>query len=219
VPVLSDRMDEPDETIILNFSNPVNVLLVDTQAVATITDDDPVPGLSVDDVTVAEGDSGTKNLTFTVRLSAASGRTVTVQYATADDTASAGSDYTSKSGTLSFSAGWLVQTITVPFHGDVAVEFDERFLINLAAPLNAVIDDGQAEGRLLNDDEEGGTSASNLDGDGLVVKLPGTKAGPQAAKERTASATSSLADLSLDTALLAIIAEFNGSFTDGKRRK
>ena len=82
-------------------------------------------------MTVVEGNSGTKNLTFVVRLSAASGRQVTVNYATADDTATAGSDYTAKSGTLTFLAGWTSQNVTVVISGDEAVEADEQFWLNL----------------------------------------------------------------------------------------
>ena len=70
--------------------------------------------LSISDVTVAEGNSGTTNAVFTVTLSAASASTVTVDYATANGTATAGSDYTAATGTLSFAAGTTSKTMTVP---------------------------------------------------------------------------------------------------------
>jgi hypothetical protein len=95
------------------------VVLVDSQAVATITDDDPLPRLSINDPTITEGNAGTKNLTFTVSLSEVSGRSVSVQYTTADATATAGSDYLAKSGTLTIFAGWTSQTVTITINGDI----------------------------------------------------------------------------------------------------
>ena len=103
--VIGDRRNEADETFYVNFSQPSNALLADTQSVVTIRDDDPLPTVTIADVAVAEGQSGTSNLTFTLVLSAPSGRTVTVAYATADGTATAGSDYVAKSGTVYFLGG------------------------------------------------------------------------------------------------------------------
>ncbi len=164
VPVLGDRLDEADETINLNLSDPVNVLLSDTQAVATISDDDPLPSLSVSDAIVIEGNAGTKNLTFTVSLSGASGRTATVQYATAEDSATAGSDYITRTGALTFLAGSISQTFTVIVNGDAAVESNERLLINLFTPTNATISDDEGEGLILNDDENGAQGSQGVSG-------------------------------------------------------
>ena len=100
VPIINDTMDEPSETFFVNLSNATNSTILDAQGQGTITDNDAAPALSINDVAVAEGDTGTTNATFTVTLSAASGFTVTVNYATADGTAAAGSDYQSTSGTL-----------------------------------------------------------------------------------------------------------------------
>ena len=82
-------------------------------------------------------------MTFTVTLSAASGRTVTVNYSTADATALAGGDYVAKTGTLSFSAGALTRTFTVAIVGDVVKEAAETFVANLSAATNATIADAQ----------------------------------------------------------------------------
>ncbi len=141
VPMIGDSWNEADETINLNFSNPVNVLLVDTQAVATITNDDTLPGVTVSDVTVGEGNTGTKTLSFAVRLSAVSGRTITVQYATADGEATAGSDYVARTGTLTFPAGSLSQTVNVTVSADTTVESNEAMRLNLVNATNAIIDD------------------------------------------------------------------------------
>ena len=105
--------------------------------------DDPLPSLAISDATVTEGNSGTRNLTFTVSLSAASGRIVTVQYATADATATAGSDYVARTGTLTFNPGWISQTVSVTVYGDTAVEADEVFLLELSSASNATLGDAR----------------------------------------------------------------------------
>src|SRR5204862_229208 len=102
VPVKGDLLNEPDETFLLQLSNATNAVIACAQAVGTIVNDDPVPSLCVEDVRVVEGNSGTTEARFTVRLSAASGQPVSVDYATADGTASSGSDYVAASGTLVF---------------------------------------------------------------------------------------------------------------------
>ena len=80
-----DVVDELDETFGITLSNPGNATIADGSGMGTITDDDAAPTLSVNDVSVAEGNAGTTTATFTVTLSAASGQTVTVDWATADD--------------------------------------------------------------------------------------------------------------------------------------
>ena len=171
VPVVGDLSDEADETILLNLSDPANVVLGQSQVAATIANDDAPPEITVSDVTVVEGNSGTKNLTFVVRLSAASGRQVTVNYATENDSATAGSDYTAKSGTLTFLPGWTSQNVTIVVSGDETVEADEQFWLNLTSPTNAALGDSQGTGRILNDDQpagsgggSGGASAANSEG-------------------------------------------------------
>ena len=87
----------------MNLSTPSNATIADSQGVGTITNDDPLPALSINDATVTEGNAGGTPAGFTVTLSAVSGQTVTVGYATTDDTASAaGGDYGAISGTLTF---------------------------------------------------------------------------------------------------------------------
>src|SRR5262249_19559909 len=125
VPVIGDLVNEADETFALNLSNPVNTLIVDGQGIGTIFDNDPLPTISVSDPVVAEGNSGTKLVTFNVNLSAASGRTVSLAYATSDGSATAGGDYVARSGTLSFSPGMVLQTVVVTLNGDAVVEGNE----------------------------------------------------------------------------------------------
>ena len=105
VAVNGDLLDEVNETYSLGLSNPTNVT-IGGSGLGTITDNDPLPALAIGDVSVTEGDSGTANATFTVTLSTVSGRTVTVDYATANGTAIAPADYTALPLTaLSFSPG------------------------------------------------------------------------------------------------------------------
>jgi hypothetical protein len=123
--------------------------------VATIIDDDGEPSLSVQDVTVTEGNSGTVDATFTVTLAPTSGRVVTVDYSTATGTAQAPDDYQAASGTLTFQPGEgrvLTKTVTVPVGGDTIFEPDETFLFSLANATNATIGDSLALGTILNDD-------------------------------------------------------------------
>jgi hypothetical protein len=115
-----------------------------------------VPFLSVNDVSITEGDFGTKAMVFTVTLSAASNQTVKVDYATADGTATAGSDYVATNGTLTFNSGDLTKTVQVTINGDQSFEPDETFFINLSNPANANLSKGQGRGTILNDDAQGG---------------------------------------------------------------
>src|SRR5262249_53693092 len=114
----------------------------------------PPPGVSIaiGDRTVAEGNTGTVAATFTVTLSAASTQPVTVAYATADGTATVGSDYQAASGTLTFAPGETSKTITVRVNGDRLAEPNETFVVNLSSPTNATIAEGQGVGTILDDE-------------------------------------------------------------------
>ncbi len=154
VPVLGDTTIEPTETFVVNLSNPTNATIGDGQGLGTILDNDtpPPPTVSIGDATVTEGNTGSVNAVFTVSLSAASAQSVTVQYATANGTATAGSDYTATSGTLTFTPGLLTLTVSVPVLGDTVFEPTETFFVNLSNPTNATIGDGQGLGTITNDD-------------------------------------------------------------------
>ena len=152
VQVNGDTLNEPTETFFVNVTNVINAVVVDGQGVGTITNDDPLPSLSINDVTVVEGNAGTTNAVFTVTLSAASGQTVTVNYATADGTATQPADYTNTSGTLTFTPGQTTRTITVPVIGETVPEANETFFVNLSGATNATISDNQGVGTITNDD-------------------------------------------------------------------
>jgi len=113
------------------------------------------PLISIDDVVVNEGNSGTVNAVFTVRLSAASAQPVTVEYATASSSATAGSDYVSVSGQVSFAPGETSQPVTVVVNGDVEEESDEVFVVDLSNAVNASIADNQGVCTITDDDGSG----------------------------------------------------------------
>ncbi len=152
ITVNGDVVDEADETFTLALSNPANATIADGSATGTITDDDTPPTLSVNDVSVTEGNAGTTTATFTVSLSAASGKTVTVSWSTADDEAAQPVDYTAGSGTLTFVPGDTSETIGVGVNGDLVAELDEILDITLTAPSNATLADATGVGTIVDDE-------------------------------------------------------------------
>ena len=90
---------------------------------------------------------------------------MTVQYATSSGTASAGSDYQTRNGTVTLLAGRLTQTITVPLIGDTVGELDETFFVTLSNPSGAVLGNSQAIGTILDDDNLTISDTSITEGD------------------------------------------------------
>jgi uncharacterized repeat protein (TIGR03806 family) len=115
-----------------------------------------LPTLAIADAARAEGNAGTATLTFTVTLSAAAADAVAVQFATADGTAVAGSDYTARSGVIDFTPGATSATIAVTVLGDASVEGDETFTVTLADPAGATLARATATGTITNDDAASG---------------------------------------------------------------
>jgi Calx-beta domain len=157
VNVNGDTTVEPDETFLVTLSGPVNATIANAQGAGTgtIVNDDAaviLPTLSINNVSQNEGNSGLTPFVFTVTLSTASASTVTVNYATSDGSANAGSDYNTTSGTLSFAPGVLTQAITVNVIGDSVIEGTESFVVTLSAPANATLAVTQGIGSILNDD-------------------------------------------------------------------
>lgn len=156
----------------------------------------PVGKLSIADVTKVEGSIGTTAFTFTVTLSAASTNTVVVDYATANGTAGAGTDFSATSGTLIFAPGQTSKTVTVNVIADTAFEANETFIVNLTAPSGATIADGQAIGTIQDDDSgfkindlvktEGNSGNTAF---GFTVTLAPAKAVPVTVKYATADDT------------------------------
>src|SRR5262249_53099087 len=152
VPVLADTVAEPTETFLATLSCAANPPIADGQGIGTIVDDDAAPTIAISDAAVTEGNAGTTSAVFTVSLSATSGQTITVDYATANDTAIAPGDYASTGGTLTFAPGVTTHTITVAVVGEAIFEANERFFVNLTNPVNATIADAQGIGTITNDD-------------------------------------------------------------------
>lgn len=151
VVLIGDVTVEQAETFFLNLSNATGATIADAQGLGTITNDD-FALVTISDVTIAEGNSGTTNAVFTVSLSEAVANAITVDFATASDTALAGADYVSTPGTISFAAGETSKTISVHVIGDTTAEFAETFSVNLSNAIGATISDGQALGTITNDD-------------------------------------------------------------------
>jgi uncharacterized delta-60 repeat protein len=150
--VKGETVQEPNETVLVNLSDANGAGIETGQGVGTIIDDDR-PTISINDAQVTEGTSGTtKTMTFTVTLSKAGTSSITVQYATANDTAVAPGDYTAKAGTLTFTVGQVSKPITVTIKGDNIAECTESFFVNLSNPTNTSIADGQGVGTIVTDE-------------------------------------------------------------------
>jgi large repetitive protein len=156
VQVEGDTTYEGNETFTIHLSNPqpAATATIDTANVTqTITDDDTAPSFSIDDVTHDEGDAGGTTYTFTVTKTGSTSLSSSVDYATANGTATtADTDYASTSGTLTFLAGDATKTLDVTVNGDTKSEDDETFFVNLSGATNATISDGQGGGTVTNDD-------------------------------------------------------------------
>jgi uncharacterized repeat protein (TIGR01451 family) len=139
VEIVDDALDEPDETIIVTISNPVNATLgTNTTHTYTIGDNDPEPTVSFTAAPYSHEETGTQ--TVTVALSAQSGKEVTVDYATSDGTATAGSDYTGASGTVTWAIGQTgAKTFAVTILEDALDEGDETVTLTLSSPGNCTI--------------------------------------------------------------------------------
>jgi hypothetical protein len=155
ITVNADSTLEPDETFFVNLFNPVNASTGRKIGTGTIVNDDAgaLPTLTINDVTVTEGNSGVTLAVFTVSLNTPQTSNVTVQYATADGTATVfGNDYTATSGMLVIAAGSTSATFTVQVKGDRVIEPDEFFTVNLFNAFGASILDFQGIGTIRNDD-------------------------------------------------------------------
>ena len=196
VPILVDTTDEPDETVTLTLSSPtIAALGTPSTATLTITDDDAAPSITISDVSRAEGNAGIVTFDFVITLSNPSASAVTVDYATADGTAAAGSDYTTTTGTLNVAAGATSGTISVPVTGDVAFEIDETFFVNLTNPTASTIGDNQGVGTIVNDDagpvaaDVGITGTTVFTDPNVTITLTVSNAGPAAATDVTVTDT------------------------------
>ena len=115
------------------------------------------PSISIDDVTIMEGDAGTKNAAVTLRLSQPASTVVSLRFATANGTATAGSDFVATAGSVSFAAGTTTKQVLIAIKGDRTYEPNETFSINLSAPQRATIADRSATITIANNAGASGT--------------------------------------------------------------
>jgi Ca2+-binding RTX toxin-like protein len=156
VTVLGDNSVEGLEGFNVLLSNPQGVTISDGTANVAINDDDappPLPSVSISNASTTEGAGGTtKTVTLTLSLSLAAAGPTTVAWATAPGSATAGSDYTSASGTVTFAAGQTSATVTIIVVGDNTVEGNETFSVNLSNPQGMLIGSGTGIVTITDDD-------------------------------------------------------------------
>jgi Calx-beta domain/Putative Ig domain/Divergent InlB B-repeat domain len=152
VVVNGDTLYEADETFNVNLSNSMGATIADSQGIGTILNDDTAPTISINDVTAYETEAN-QMVTFTLTLSQVSGTSTAVKYSTQDGTAVSSTDYSKKTNaSLTIAAGALSKTFTVTVKGDAIAESTESFFVNLGAPTNATILDGQGECTIYDND-------------------------------------------------------------------
>jgi hypothetical protein len=152
-----DDVFEGNETINVTLSNPTGgpTLGTPATAVVTINDGESTPFVSLSASPVIEGDAGTTPITFNVTLSNRTTRTVTMNYSTADVSATSGPDYAATSGTLTFNPLDKTKTITVLVNGDLVEEGNESFALNLSNIVNASNTSTQTTAVISDDDSPG----------------------------------------------------------------
>ena len=155
VPITADRDDESDESFGIILSSPSQAVLDDGAGVGIILDDDPPSTtgrrLAIGDVSVHEGDAGGRIAVFKVSLSKASTSYVTVNYGTVKGTA-VGTDFTAKSGKLSFAPGTTSLNVKIAITPDTLVEGDQTFTVVLSGASGALIADGTGGGTIIDND-------------------------------------------------------------------
>ncbi len=163
--VLDDALAEPSETFSVTLSLPTNATILDGTAIGTILDNEGPVTASIDDETAPENAGPA---IFTVTLSGPSGSTIDIDYTTTGITATAGSDYSTATGTISFAPGVTIQEIFVPILDDSSFEADETFRLNITSA-SVSIPDGEAIGTITSNDAAGADLA-------LAVSAPGSAA-------------------------------------------
>jgi hypothetical protein len=153
VNVIGDVSFEKNETFSLVLSTPVGAAISDGTGVATIVNDDAAPLLSVNDVSVTEGNSGTTPATFTITRSGNTAAAVSVKVKTTNGTAVSTSDYVAVPLTVvNFAAGQTTATVDVMVNGDTLHEANETFTLVLSAPTGATLVDASGKATIVNDD-------------------------------------------------------------------
>ena len=149
--VNGDTVDEAQETIFLDISNVQNATVSSNRGTGFIVDDDG-PTISINNVTITEGNAGTKAATFTLTLSGPSVEAIAVRAITTPGTATAASDYNAINLVVTFQPGIVTRTVDVAIIGDTSLELNETFFVNLSEPFGTTIADGEGVCTILDDD-------------------------------------------------------------------
>ena len=149
--VTGDTVDETQETFFLDISNVQNATVGSSRGNGFIIDDDG-PTISINDISLTEGNTGLKTATFTLTLSGASVEAIAIRAITAAGTATAATDYNSINTVVIFQPGNVTKTVDVSIIGDTDLESNETFSVNLSEPFGTTINDGQGAGTILDDD-------------------------------------------------------------------
>ncbi len=180
VGIVSDDLDEPDETFLVRLSEALEAELADATGRGTITDDDEPVTISIYDGRGME-DAGLLHLP--VRLSRKSSRVVSVFFGTSDITAEAGVDYVTSRGIVVFEHGSTEGVVAISMQSDALNEEDETFHATLSRPTNALIARGVATGTIEDNDgipmlRVGDITASEDGGEAIfrvTLSVPGTR--------------------------------------------
>lgn len=153
VNIIGDSIVEDNEDFYLRLFAAQQGHLLDSVATATIINDDSAQGISIGDGAVVEGNTGRKNMYFSIQLAQASKSFITIHYATMNGTATAADrDYVTVSGQVSIRPGSTSATVAIPILGDRKAESDEMFYVQIVRAFGATITDGLAFGTIYNDD-------------------------------------------------------------------
>lgn len=163
VPIFGDTDPEDNETFVAfveqTFGNGVAV----GEGIGTILTDDPIARVSIIDLALAEGNSGTSTFGFTVMLSETLDTALDISYETGDVTATAGEDYVASTSTISIPAGTSEGRIDILVNGDPDAEDDEVFQVTISETSdNAEVVAAEGRGTILNDDGSGGWAGEEL---------------------------------------------------------
>ncbi len=178
VQTLQDNIYEGLEQFRLNISSPSSNLVIDDgSGLGSIVDDDEKPTVTIvgkpgtngnpdnPNTSVDEGDTGCTSVTLTIKLSNPASEAITVPWSTGGGTATAGTDYTVASGTVTFAPGETSKTITVCVNGDYLDEPNETFEVNLGTPTGpAVVPPGTKSVVTIIDDDRNGSFSCQATG-------------------------------------------------------
>ncbi|MDQ1480111.1 MAG: hypothetical protein QOI44_972, partial [Actinomycetota bacterium] len=154
VPIVGDTIEEANETFVVQLSTPTGATIGTASATGTILDDDPSTGLTVaiGNASAIEGNADARQISLAVTLSDVSASDVSVDYATTPITATAGSDFTATSGTLTIPAGSITGFVPVDINGDITQEATETFSVTLTNAVGATLGRAVGNATITNDD-------------------------------------------------------------------